>query len=372
MTGDAAQMAAGLIEGHLDETAELARLLRLARLEIDQPDGLEWKREALAGLHWKDLTEEEHELCPPLLLVGSDEMLAGRGLSQLIWLLNSGLPVKVIVLSALDFGLVDGATNNPRGNLGLLALAQRNAYVAQTSVSRANHLGESLLQALAFDGPALVQVYAPSPARHGFAPDSTLVQAELAVTSRTLPLFRYDPTAEGVFGSRISLDDNPLPTEILPVPGEDGVPQTFADWAFGQRRFASNFSPLADAATSPTAVHEWLLADARGRKGKTPYVVASDGDDEVRYAVAPAMADVAAHCLQAWQTLQELAGAVTPFTARVEQEIRTAVAAEHQAELDAQRKASEAEILEIRRQTQAEIASTIRSRLLELASQKRD
>ena len=163
MSGDAAQLSAGLIEGHLDETTELIRLLRLARLEVDQPDGADWKREALASLRWQDLSAEEVALCPPLILIGSDEMLAGRGLSQLIWLLNSGLPVKVLVLSALDFGLLDEPTNNPRASLGLLALAQRNAFVAQTSVADSAHLGESMLRALGHEGPALLQVYAPSP-----------------------------------------------------------------------------------------------------------------------------------------------------------------------------------------------------------------
>jgi hypothetical protein len=83
------------------------------------------------------------------------------------------------------------------------------------------------------------------------------------------------------------------------------------------------------------------------------------------------MADTADQCLQSWQTLQELAGVVTPFTERLEQEIRTEVAAEHQADLDAQKQASEAQIQEIQAKTQAEIASKIRSRLLELASKKR-
>jgi len=63
---------------------------------------------------------------------------------------------------------------------------------------------------------------------------------------------------------------------------------------------------------------------------------------------------------------------VTPFTEQVEQDIRTEVAAEHQAELDAQQKANDAQIREIQEKTQAEIASKIRSRLLQLAAQKRD
>jgi len=331
MTGDAAQLAAGLIEGHLDETTNLVRLLRLARLEVDQPDGAHWKREALASLRWQDLSEEELEVCPPLLLIGSDEMLAGQGLSQLIWLLNSGLPVKVLVLSALDFGLRESKINNPRGNLGMLALGQRNAFVAQTSVADPDHLGESMLQALDYEGPALLQVYAPSPTRHGFPSSQTVAQAELAVASRALPLFRYDPRAEGVFGSRISLDGNP------------SSDQTLADWALGQERFASQFKPLTD-----------------------------DAEEEQQFTMSQALADTAEQCLANWQTLQELAGAVTPFTERLEQEIRAELADEHQAALDAQKQASAEEIREIQEKTQAEIAKTIRSRLLQLASQKRD
>ena len=318
MTGDAAQLAAGLIEGHLDETTDLVRLLRLARLEIEQPDGADWKREALAGLHWQDLSKDELEVCPPLVLLGSDEMLAGQGLSQLIWLLNSGLPVKVLVLSELDFGQRGASSNNPRANLGLLALGQRNAFVAQTSIANPDHLGESMLQALACDGPALLQVYAPSPSRHGFDTSQTIAQAELAVACRALPLFRYDPRGDGVFGLRINLDGNPAKDEL---PGD----VTFADWAAGQERFAAQ--DLTDA------------ADA---------------------------------CLANWQTLQEIAGIVTPFTEKLEQQIREELADEHQAALDAQKQAAAEEIREIKEKTQTEIASNIRTRLLQLASRKKD
>jgi len=371
MSGDASQLAAGLIEGHLDETTELVRLMRLARLEIDQPDGADWKREALANLRWQDLSADEYEICPPLLLIGSDEMLAGRGLSQLIWLLNSGLPVKVLVLNSLDFGLLEAPTNNPGGSLGLLALAQQNAFVAQTSIANPAHLGESILQALRHDGPALIQVYAPSPTRHGFASEQTRAQAQLATRSRAMPLFRYDPKADGVFGSRISLDGNPVPNETLVSDADTERFVTPADWALGQQRFASYFQALANAAPAPIPLHEWLQLDAKGRTGKTPTVAIGNGDEEQRYSMAPAMANMADQCLQSWRTLQELAGIVTPFTERLEQDIRAELAAEHQAELDAQKQVSDAQLLEVQRKIEVEIASKIRSRLLELASKKR-
>ncbi|MCP4301636.1 MAG: pyruvate ferredoxin oxidoreductase, partial [Gammaproteobacteria bacterium] len=372
MTGDAAQLAAGLVEGHLEETTDLVRLLRLAQLEIDQPDGADWQREALASLRWQDLSEEELAVCPPLVLIGSDEILAGQGLSQLIWLLNSGLPVKVLVLSALDMGHRGTSSNNPRGNLGLLALGQRNAYVAQTSIANPVHLGESMLQALGYDGPALLQVYAPSPTRHGFPSWHTAVQAELAIASRALPLFRYDPRAEGVFGSRISLDGNPAPDAALAPNDGDEDSLTLADWALGQERFAPQFEPLAGDASAPTPLHEWLQLDVKGRKGKTPFVTTGNSADEQRFAVSQALADAADQCQANWKTLQELAGIVTPFTEQLEQKIRTEIAAEHQVALDALKQAAAAEVSEIQEKTQAEIASNIRSRLLQLASQKRN
>jgi len=371
MSGDAAQLSAGLIEGHLDETTELVRLLRLARLEIDQPDGAAWKREELASLRWQDLGREELEICPPLVLLGSDEMLAGRGLSQLIWLLNSGLPVKVLVLSDLDFGLSEGSTNNPRGSLGLLALAQRSAFVAQTSIGNPDHLGDSMLRALAFDGPALIQAYAPSPTRHGYASKQTVLQAQLAVESRVLPLFRYDPAQEGVFGSRITLEGNPACGDSLAAVDDSEYILTPADWARGQERFDSQFEPLEEDAPAPVALHEWLQLDAKSRGAKTPFIATGDSEDEHRYSLTQALANVTVQCLANWQTLQELAGVVTPFTAQVEQSIRAEVAAEHQAELDALKQANDAQIREIQEKTQAEIASKIRSRLLQLASQKR-
>ena len=286
MSGNAPQLAAGLVAGHLDETTELVRLLRLVHLEVGKPDGIDWKRRELEELRWQDLTDEELDLCPPLLLIGSDDMLAGRGLAQLVRLLNSGLPIKVLVLSAPE-----------STGLGMLALAQRDAYVAQSSIAYADHFAQCLEQALGFRGPALVQVCAPSPSRDGFDTDETIEQARRVVAKRVLPLFRYDPRTEGVFGSRISLDGNPADDETTTATEED---------------------------------------------------------------------------LHAWQTLQELAGEVTPFTEKVEAEIRAAVAAEHQAELHAQQQAADEELAALRDKTRADIAGKLRSRLLELAARGRD
>ncbi len=363
MSGDAAQLAAGLVEGQLQETAELARLLRLARLEVEQPDGVEWQRESLGRLRWQDLTEDELALCPPLVLAGSDEMLGGRGLGQLVGLINSGLPVKILVLQSLDFGLE--RLSFDKATLGHIALSQRKAYVAQSSIATPRHLGNSFLRALAFEGPALLQVYAPSPNRHGFASSQSIEMAELAVTSRTLPLFRYDPGADGAFGSRISLEENPVPHEALVDHEEARL--TPADWAIRQDRFAACFAALDESAPTPTPLHDWLELDGRGRARKTPFIC-RDGE---RYSMTPAMLDVVSQCVGSWRTLQELAGIVTPFTSDVEQRVRAELAAGHQSEIDAMKQSFDDRIHAIHAETEAEIAGKIRSRLLQLVSRKR-
>jgi pyruvate-ferredoxin/flavodoxin oxidoreductase len=146
---------------------------------------------------------------------------------------------------------------------------------------------------------------------------------------------------------------------------------TPADWALGQRRFRHAFSPLPADATGPVPLHEWLLLTATERTRKTPYLSPIDGDEGARYSIAPALLDGVVDCLETWRTLQELSGIVTPFTERLEEEIRAAVAAEHRAELDEQKRASQAELTALREKTEAEIASKIKSRLMGLAARKR-
>ena len=63
---------------------------------------------------------------------------------------------------------------------------------------------------------------------------------------------------------------------------------------------------------------------------------------------------------------------MTPFTEQLEKDIRAELAAEHQAELDAQQEAAAAELRAVEEKTQAEIAQSIRSRLLQLATRKRN
>jgi len=374
-TGDTGQMAAGLLQGQLRESIDTQRLLRSAKLELDQPTGIQQLRAELDALSWQDLNDQERALCPPLLLVGNDEALAGRGFSQIAWLLKSKLPVKILVLADLGLGLDGGdltdaalaSARDPKADLGLMAMAQRGAYVAQTSVAASGHFRQSVREALKYKGPALIHAHVPSPARHGFSVNQTMQQAELALNSRAFPLFRYNPAAEGVFGSRITLEGNPE-LEMPWVANENGTPFTPAQWALSERRFTGRFAPITNEDPAPTALDAWLGLENEARQGKTPFILVSeDGGEEQRIRVDAELAAEIVERAQTWRTLQELAGVKTPFAAAITQAAEENLTKEHEAVLVALK--SEHQQLSSAQQSgaQTEASTRVREQLLKLA-----
>lgn len=375
LTGDGAQLAAGLLQAQLRQAIDGLALLRRARLELERPDDAGRLWADVEGLTYADLDDTERARCPSLLLVGSSQLLGGRGLSQLIWLLGSGLPVKVVLLAELDMGLADragidaalGPAPDPAADLGLLALSQRQAYIAQSSVGHTEHLFQVLHDGLDYDGPALFHIHGPSPIRHGFATDQTIAHARLAVASRAFPLLRYDPRADGVFGLRLDLGGNPEPLAPWDQ-SASGEALTPAHFALHETRFKAWLSPLAADAPSPIDLATWLTLPERDQGRQTPFVSLVHQDQApIRYAVSPELAGVCARRADAWRTLQELAGLVTPFTARVRAEAEAAVTAEHQAALAAQKADYEQRLTELRAELEQEYRGEIRDRLMALA-----
>lgn len=368
-SGETAQLAAGLLQGQLQETCEAVAVLRRARLEVESAASLDFERGALQHLQWKDLTPDERRLCPPLILVGGDDILAGAGLSQVLWLLSSELPVKIVALVDLDLGLAEEGEkpvhHDPRMNLGLVSLAAQQAYIAQTSIAKFDHLSTSVSSAFDYPGPALVRIHAPSPALHGIADNSAIEQAQLACESRALPLFCYDPQAEGVHGKRLSLAGNQdlrAPWQIK----EKSVALTPASWAIRESRFASHFARLSDDSCEGTDISEYLLLDTVARKKTIPVV----SDNEGIFEISTAFVDAIEELQLSWQVLQELAGVTTPFTDEVKREAQQEVSLAHGQELDRIKAEYENKISALSAGVQQEIASRIRGQLVSLVKVK--
>jgi pyruvate-ferredoxin/flavodoxin oxidoreductase len=373
--GETGQMARGLFEGQLRQAMAGFRLIRWARLELDRPNEAATAVEELAHLKFSDLTEDERQLCPPILVLGDDQSLGSRGLAQLAALLSCGRPVKVVVLSDMggeaDSGLsVDALGSYPAGrrfDLALLALLTRRASVVQTSTACPDHFATGVLAALAFDGPCLIHIHAPSPQRHGFVPERLHRQAKLAVESRAFPLLTFDPTGEGVFGTRLDLAANPDASSRW-VTNEEGRPITPVDWAATEARFAEHFEPLTDADPAPIPIADFLALDPAARKGKTPYAVVEGAGKEQRLRVGATLVADADARLRLWRTLQELAGVVTPFTRKVREDAERDLAAAHAAEIAGLKREYEARIATLRAEFQAEATQRVTERLMALST----
>ncbi|MDH3283117.1 MAG: 4Fe-4S binding protein, partial [Acidobacteriota bacterium] len=315
----AASLARGLAEGLVARGLDEARLVRRAQLLVEAPMDRDARIAALSRLSAGDLTEDERTLSPPILVLLDEGALVGGGGGAVSRLLATSLSVKLVVLDGRHLA-------RPSVDAALLALSHREAFVAATSIAHPGHLYGAVRAALAHPGPALLHLHAPSPGRHGFPADASIARARDAVTSRVHPLLCYDPRADGAFGLRLSLDGNPAIDRDF-AEGDDGQPLTPADWALGEERFRERFAASGDGSTLPIA--EWISRPGDQRAAATPTVTGTDGRP---LSVSDGLARAAVDRAEAWRTLQEMAGIVTPFTdrvrARLEEELRDAHRAE--------------------------------------------
>lgn len=358
-SGEAAQLAAGLVRGQVNDILNAVSLMRQARAAVNSRYAKD--TEKLDNLDWQDLTHEEQQLCPPLYLIGGDDLLGSHGFSQIAQLLNSAYPLKVVVFHELDGGLLSHGLaeyqlqrrSDSKNNLAMMAMSQRHAYVAQCSIADNSHLQQSVHELLSNSAAGLICIHTPSPQRHGFAPEQTLQQAQLAVASGMYPLFRYNPQHEGVFGKRLSLQQH-RDEALSPV-----------HWAIKEHRFQAHFAPLPANAPMPVELSDWLQLAAADQAKKTPYVILDEQAEKI--AVSRDFALLIADQQSAWQTLQELAGIETPFTDYVEQCVEQRLSTEHQAELDALRAEYETKIVQLNADHEAQAHAKIRKQLLSLA-----
>lgn len=195
---EAGHRALGLLRGSAAAVARDFALQRRARALL-QP-GAPGPRE----LTFAELTAAERAVCPPLWLCADAGQLDDGGLRTVGAVLESGLPIKLLLLATAKVAAAPCTT-------ALLALAHRDAFVLQTSIAHLDHIATGVQLALAHPGAALVHVLAPNPRQHGAAADQALQLAAAAVQRRAFPLLSYDPARSGAFGQKLSLAGNPDP-----------------------------------------------------------------------------------------------------------------------------------------------------------------
>ncbi|MCK5479101.1 MAG: 4Fe-4S binding protein, partial [Methylococcales bacterium] len=98
LSQDAPSLAMGLFEGHMVKMAAGFIAIRIAELEINGKYDAAEHDKFFAYFDWRQFSEDEYLLCPPLVTLGSEGSSYDSGFQSLSRSLMSGMPIKVLVL----------------------------------------------------------------------------------------------------------------------------------------------------------------------------------------------------------------------------------------------------------------------------------
>ena len=274
----------------------------------------------------------EHTLAPDDLAMFPDYLVcippdrnASPENANLIEMLSSGLPVKVLVQtrdlleeSALGAGRYAFGVRSVR--LGMTAMGLGGVFVVQAPSSNLLALHAPIAKGLGHRGPALFSVY--SGAGDSTASLSQYLTAAAAIESRAFPPFSYDPFAGDNLAARFSLENCPQPEADWPAESFEYADEdwqrvterlafTFADFVLCDRRHAAHFARVGKAHWNARMrpVAEWLELNEKEMAECVPYVWAIDADDVLhRVLVDMRLIGAVRRCRTLWHRLREQGG----------------------------------------------------------------
>ncbi len=356
---DTASLAMGVFEGHMAKMAEGFKAVRLAELELTDDYQPAEHDEFFACFNWQQFTDEEWELCPPVVAMGGDGAMNDIGFQNLSRALMSGKPIKVLILDTQVYSSTGGQASTsgftgqisdttPFGNcgkgkhefrkeIGLIGMAHRTSFILQSTIAQPNHMIEGFIRGLKVRRPALFNVFTPCQPEHGIGDDMSEQQSRLAVESRAWPLFRYDPDIGELPEDCLDLEGNPSPDEDWPVYTlrylEDGreqtmdLPMTFADFAITEIRFRKHFrvAPPDTWNERMVPLSDFLELPEYERESQFPYVWSIDRRQQLtRLLVAQPIVASCEERQDFWNTLRAMArvGEKKPTHADIQSEVR--------------------------------------------------
>ena len=349
---DAPSVAIGIFEGHMRKMADNFVSVRRAELIAAGEYDAERDEKFFGAFDWRQFSDDEFHLCPPVMAVGGDGAMLDIGFQNLSRLLASGKPIRVLVLDTQvysntggqactsgftgqvadmsAFGPAQRGKEEVRKELALIAMAHRGAFVHQTSQASASHLIAGVIRGLRSRRPAVFSIYTPCPVEHGLPDDWAPHASRLALESRAFPYLTYDPDAGASFADCLSLDGNPALDETWPTYTldyeEDGearsmeLPLTIADWAATEARFKKHFKDVPAEKWNEDMVPfgEYVALSKEDREDKVPFIFAVRRNEKSlrRMSVSEEIVRLAEDRLLFWNQLRELAGLKVPDSVR--------------------------------------------------------
>src|SRR6266481_6599615 len=199
----------------------------------------------------------------PIWCIGGDGAMFDIGFQALSRLFASGMNIKVFVLDTQVYsntggqastssftgqntkmsvhGKAVGGKQERRKEIAQIAMMHPRTFVAQTTCAHINHFYRSILEALEFDGPAMVCCFTTCQPEHGVADNMATDHARLAVDTRAFPLLIYDPRKGDTIRERLSLQGNPAMKEDWYTHPKTNETVSCIDFARSEGRFSKHF-----------------------------------------------------------------------------------------------------------------------------------
>ncbi len=300
-------------ETHYGYYAELFRDLRILDLSLAGEYLPELHDSALSAFSWKELTDREMALIPPLVVFLATERPLVETTALALKLLTTGLPLKLLALqqniqTPRETGRALAHRFHP--DLGFFGLSLRSAYVLQATED-IESFDQEVMAALRSPRPALLSLW------DGTGDDPR--QSQLALASRVFPYLRYDPELGLDCTSCLEIGKNPHPetawvSEILPLPGggEEERPLTFAEFAWHVLDQKEEFAPLNEPGPENPSLADYLEMETDERHHLRPYILVSEAGET---RVLLPSNNILYQCqdrMRLWRSLQSLAGADQP------------------------------------------------------------
>ena len=205
----------------------------------------------------------------PVWCLGGDGAMFDIGFQSLSRMLASGLNIKVFVLDTQVYSNTGGQASTStfmgqntkmsihgkkvggklerRKEIAQIAMMHPRTFVAQTTCAHVNHWYRCVIDALEFDGPALISCFTTCQPEHGVADNMATDQAQLAVDSRAFPLLIYDPRKGNTIRERLTLQGNPAMKDDWWNNPKTGEVVDFIDFCRSEGRFGKHFDREGNA-----------------------------------------------------------------------------------------------------------------------------
>ena len=366
-----------------ERLAEVFAAVRIAHLELNDLYDATIHEPWFANFGWEAFSQDELLLVPAVIALEGADRLAGEGMNSFSRLLHSGRPVQIFARVQAHNNPGRGEGEDPfhsfRTELGYLGIAHRQAFVAQTSAARHDHLVRGYLESLAATRTSLHLINTGLKTAGSDSDLNAWLVAGAALEGRVHPFFRVNPGLGDSFAERMSFDGNPQPDVDWPVhpfvyQDESGArvegefPFTFADYCLLMENLRDHYVlvPAECESDDLVSIGDYLSADgARGEAPSewVPFVWAVDRYGTLhRAVVSRTLVHACRDRRNYWRTLQEDAGVKNRHVALALEAARGEIQAAADAEIAAAKGEHEAALQAAR----SEAAGEVMGRLTEV------